>query len=165
MGFFARLFRAAPKDHLRGASLGAERAWSITRITDPGTFVQALPRLVPPGSILYLEGVYSDEIIDYLRQHTAEHTLKIAGGTIWPKPQCFHLPITDQTALDLARVSQGHVAPEICAHLHIYRDDQVLASWYDAFSDPLRISTSIPENQIQDFCRDLQCTYELEPVA
>ena len=165
MGFLARLFGAVPKDHLQGATLGAERAWSVTGITDPATFFRGLPHLVPPGSVLYLEGVYSDAIIDYLRQHPAEHRLKVAGGTIWPKPQCFHTPITEQTALDLARLSQGCAAPEVCAHLHVYRGDEVLASWYDAFSDPLRISTSIPEYRIQEFCRGLQCTHELEPTA
>ena len=165
MGFLARLFRAAPKDHLQGASLGAERAWSVTQITDHAAFLRALPHLVPPGSVLYLEGVYSDAIIDYLRRHPAEHRLKIAGGTIWPKPQCFHLPITEETALNLGGLSQSCAAPEVCAHLHVYRGDQVLASWYDAFTDPLRVSASIPENRIQEFCHDLKCTYELEPTA
>jgi hypothetical protein len=120
---------------------------------------------VPAGSVLYLEGVSADSIIDYLRQRPAEHHLKIAGGTIWPKPQCFHTPITEHTARELARLSQSCAAPEVCAHLHVYRGDQVLASWYDAFSGPLRVAASIPEHEIQEFCRDLQCTYELEPTA
>lgn len=165
MGFLAKLFRVRTNDHLQGTSLGAEPAWSVTGIDDASEFFRLLPSLIPSGSVLFLEGVYSDAIIDYLKQHPSEHRLKIAGGTIWPKPRCFHILITEETALDLARLSESCANPEVCSHLHVYRDEQVLASWYDAFDDPLRISTSIPEERIQELCRKLDRAYQLESTA
>ena len=45
-----------------------------------------------------------------------------------------------------------HLAePEVCTHLHFYRGQQPLAQWFDAFADPLLVSTAISREQVERF--------------
>ena len=59
----------------------------------------------------------------------------------------------------MAEFAVNFAIPEICDHIHIYKNDEVLLEWFDAFSKPLYISQKISEASIKDFCSKLGCEY------
>ena len=162
MGLIAKLLGAASKSEASGSSLGAGPAWLADPIRDAPAFFRALPELLPSGSILYLEDVCSSEGVALAKRHCIEPKLKLALGTIWPRPNSFHLPLTPTTATELADFAEHHATPEIAIHLHAYRGDQVLLEWHDAFTAPVRLAATLPEATVRHFCLLLHCNYELE---
>ena len=54
----------------------------------------------------------------------------------------------------LSDVATRHVEPEICSHLHFYRDAEPLVHWFDAFDDPILVSKAIPRETVERFCRE-----------
>jgi hypothetical protein len=81
-------------------------------------------------------------------------------GTIWPRPEGFHLPATPENLSGLADIAENCVGPEVAIHFHVYKDNKILLEWYDAFFDPMFISKEIPEGKIKEFCTKLSITYE-----
>ena len=54
----------------------------------------------------------------------------------------------------LARLSEAalhHAEPEICDHVHFYRDGNALVQWFDAFSGPLLVSKLVPRERVEQF--------------
>lgn len=162
MGFIQKLFGAASKDEIAGASLGGAPAWSATPIKDAPAFFRALPGLLPSGAILYLEDICSSDGIALANRHRVEPLLKLALGTIWPRPNCFHIAFDATIAKELTEFTEHHATPELAVHIHAYHSGRVLLEWHDAFGAPLRISASFPESSVSHFCELLRCNYELE---
>ena len=162
MGFIAKLLGAASKDEIAGASIGAGPAWSADSIKDAPAFFRALPELLPSGSILYLEDVCSRDGVALATRHCVEPQLKMALGTIWPRPNSFHIPLSRATANELAEFAEHHATPEIAIHIHAYHRNEVLLEWHDAFTSPVRLATTLPETSIRHFCELLHCNYNLE---
>lgn len=58
--------------------------------------------------------------------------VRVARNTIWPKQDVFHIPATRQNLDELLELTLNHAEPEICDHLVLYRDRQVLLWLHDA---------------------------------
>ena len=162
MRWLSRLLRYVPAEEREGIALRPP-AWeaSCPRQQDLASFLRALDDLVPPGSVLYLEGGDpTPEIRSYLEERTADQTTRVALGTIWPRPQCFHMRATRDNLDGLAELAERHATPEIAVHLHVYKGDTVLLEWPDAFADPFRVSKEIPEDKVREFCARLGIKYE-----
>ncbi len=138
--------------------------WEISSPKDNVQFLQLLSELLPLGSTLYLEGTtIAEDVKAYLKARPARPEMAIPRGTIWPKPQCFHMPITTENTAGLIDLSEHHAEPEICSHLHAYHNGQMYLFWYDAFfagpKEFLYLSQKIPEWKIEEFCEKLGCTF------
>jgi len=157
----AKLFGAVLKPDTSGASMGPGPAWSVSVIDDAPAFFRALPQLLPSGSILYLEDVCSRDGVALASRRAVEPRLTISLGC-WPRPNFFHLPLSDAVALELAQFAEHHATPEIGIHIHAYHGERVILEWHDAFSSPLRLATTLPEGSVREFCLRLHCTYALE---
>jgi hypothetical protein len=160
MGFLARLFRATPREEIQGASLGQDAAWEVSPTSDLAAFLRALPLLLLPDSILYIEGAsLPDEVKAFLDTRRVPEALHIAVGTLWPRPKVFHLPATAENLATLTQLAETCAPFEIAFHLHAYCEGKVLLQWYDAFTDPLYLSADIAEEAVEDFCAALSVTY------
>ncbi len=146
-----------------GAELTVPLFWEITAPKDGAEFVRALPEIVPEDGVIYLEdGSPDEQIREFMRERSIEPHLKIALGTIWPRPKVFHVPATHENITDLAAVFECHVALEVCIHLHAYHNQAVILQWHDAFfDDPILISPSVPEIAVKRFCERCGCSYKL----
>jgi hypothetical protein len=167
MGFFARLFRATPREELQGASLGRDAAWEVSPTRNLPAFLRALPLLLPPDAILYLEGASPpDAVKAFLDARSVPEALHIAVGTLWPRPKVFHLPATAENVATLATLAEKCTPFEIAIHLHVYRERKVLLQWYDAFTDPFYLSADIAEEAVKGFCDALSLTFtRLSPTT
>ena len=160
--WLARLLGWPAKEELNGASLSLDTYWELSAPADAAAFVRRLPELLPEGTVLYLEGVIiASEVSDFLDARRSPTGLKIARGTILPRPQVYHLPMTDSNVAGLAELFERHASPEVCDHFHAYAGDTVFLQWHDAFfDDPLLLSSLIPEEKAKRFCDTLGCTYK-----
>jgi len=162
MGFLAKLFGVVLRTHLKGICLGRDAAWEVSPISDLPAFLRALPCLLPPESILYLEGGTPPKNIKaFLDARRVPEVSHIAMGTIWPKPKIFHLPATAGSLGTLAEFAEKVATSQVAVHLHVYINGRVLLEWYDAFGkDPFYLSAAISENKVKDFCSVLSLTYK-----
>ncbi len=164
MNMITNLFRVVREPENSGVSMGPGPTWEIGRVEDAPAFFRALADLLPEGSILYLEDTCSKEGVTLLTRLAVNPQLRLVLGTIWPRPNFFHIPFNSAVASELAEFAEHHATPEIGIHLHAYRGEEILLEWYDAFGARLRISASIPEARIRHFCDLLHCKYALESV-
>src|ERR1035437_1312955 len=103
MGILARLFGATPREELKGICLGKDAAWEVSPAHDFPSLLRALPLLLPNDAVLYLEGGSPPrDIKAFLDAHCAPERTHLAMGTIWPRPQIFHLPATTENLTKLA---------------------------------------------------------------
>jgi hypothetical protein len=167
MGFLAKLFNATPREKLKGVSLGKDAHWEVSPVRDFPSLLEALPRILPQGAILYLEGgTPPKEISAFLNSHCLPEETHLAMGTIWPKPQVFHLPASAENLACLAKLARQCSAMQIAVHLHVYHQGKVLLEWYDAFwKDPFYLSDAVVEDRLKDFCSSLSLTYKRLPSA
>lgn len=109
---------------------------------------------MPPGSIVFFEDTGEPHVRRYLLSVSIPAQAQVAAGTIWPKPDCYHLPLTAEQMDALADFLEKHPAGFFCAHCHVYRDGVVLLQWHDAFyDDPMYISRTISDESVAQFAQ------------
>jgi hypothetical protein len=157
MSLLGGLLNAVFQPELGGISLNlAESFWELSGETNFQFLFAALPILLPAGSVLYLEGGYpEDELLKFLQTHNTEDTVRIASGTVWPKPKVFHLPATSTVLDRLSTLTQACAAPEVAAHFHVYCGQAVLLEWHDVFTQPALISGKLPAENVRRFAEGL----------
>ena len=127
---------------------------------DVERFVRALPLLVPEGSVAYFEGTGESHVAAYLGRVSIPAPVQVAVGTIWPRPDCYHVPVTVESIEALATYLEDAPAGFFCSHCHVYRNGEVLLEWYDAFmDDPLYMSRTMSETVVREFATNLGGTF------
>ena len=161
MNWLSKIFNYVPRVEREGIRLDQFPCWKLLPTKDHVTFLKALAGLVPPDSVLYLEGGSPPaQLLSYLQEKAAKKTSKVDIGTIWPKPATFHVIITKDNMEDLSILAEHCFVLELAMHIVVYKDDVVLLSWYDAFDDPCYISREIPEDKVKSFCDSIGIAFE-----
>lgn len=161
MSWISKIFNYVPAKGREGISLEHCACWEISSAKDMPAFLRALFDLVPPQSVLYLEGGSPTKDIQlFLDTYKASEITKVAMGTIWPRPKCFHMIVTLDNLEGLAHLMEKHATAEASIHLHVYKYKKVILQWYDAFFDPFFISKEIPEDKVRAFCERLGVSYK-----
>ena len=136
--------------------------WEVSKVRDAASFFRALPKLLPDGSVLYLEGgKHPKAFRSFLKQRSLEPQVRISQSTVFPKPYVIHLPLFGNTVDELVVFADSMAEPEICDHLHCYRGETILLSWHDAFFDPVLISPSVSESAVATFASQLSAKYRM----
>jgi hypothetical protein len=156
MGFLARLFGAVPKDERAGIQLSDAEPWCVSATKDVKGFLRALPSLMPSGSVAYFEDTAESHVASYLASVSVPAQARMAMGTIWPRPDCYHVPLTAETMQSLAAFLEKNPTGFFCTHCHVYRDAVVLLQWHDAFINiPMYLSRTISEDAVARFAQTL----------
>jgi hypothetical protein len=122
---------------------------TIGHVADLYALLRALDETMPPDAILYLEGTsFAPEIRDFLSSRHAPQSREVAPGTILPRPETFHLPLTGTNLADLRALAEQHAEPEVTDHLAVYRRDELLLSAYDAGDGDVQVARTLPEQTI-----------------
>ena len=165
MGFLARLFGAVPKKEWGGLHLADPDPWCVSATKDVERFVRALPALMPAGSVVYLEDTAEPHVRRYLENISVPSQVRLAIGTIWPRPDSYHVPLTAETMEALALFLDRNPAGFFCAHCHVYCDGVVLLQWHDAFiTDPMYISRTISAEAVDRFAQTLGSSVSGRPA-
>jgi hypothetical protein len=159
MGILARLFRWIPADR-SGIRLEEQDSWEVTPTKDVERFLRALPLLAPEGAVAYFEGTGEPHVAEYLRAVSVLPRLHVAVGTIWPRPDCYHVPITVQSMEALAAFLDARPAGYFCSHCHVYVGQSMVLEWHDAFAtDPMCVSRQIGIETVSTFAAALGSVY------
>ena len=160
MGILTKLFGAVPETERGGIRLEEPNPWKVSPTNEVERFLRALPLLVPDDSIAYFEGTAEPHVAEYLREVSIPARVQVAIGTIWPRPDRYHVPLTTKTMEDLAAFLDENPAGYFCTHCHVYRNGVVLLAWHDAFAgDPLYVSRGVVTTALDSFTEALGTTY------
>jgi len=151
MGWLAKLFGFVPRKERAGIQLDTSRGyWELQGPKTFSEFLRALDGWLPEGAILYFEGGTPDrEIEQFMAAHAIPEQVHLAMGTLWPRPKVFHVPATSATLTKLADLMDHLAEPQLAVHFHVFQNDSVLLEWYDAFYDPICISSNFAEEKIR----------------
>jgi hypothetical protein len=134
--------------------------WEVFGRIDSAQFFRVLSTTVPDATTIFLEGnSIADDVHNFLGTFTDIGTYTPEPGTIWPRSWKLRVRFASEVLGGLSDLAENHAEPEICDHLHVYRYDDRLMEWYDAFTDPLFIAASVPESRVQRFCKLLRVEY------
>lgn len=131
--------------------------WQVSGLRDAAAFFRAVPRLLPEATRMLLEGSPDPDVVALLAEHVDQAEYGAPVGTLWSWPQRerrFTLRASPALFAQLSEAASRHAEPEICSHLHFYRDAEPLAQWFDAFDDPFLISKAIPHDRLARFAQD-----------
>ncbi len=78
-----------------------------------------------------------------------------AKGVIWPKSKTFTCDASIEFLNELAELSQNKAEPELFDHFFIYRGQNPILEWWDAFSDPMILSSAVSESDVYNFAGKL----------
>jgi hypothetical protein len=84
------------------------------------------------GAILFMEGNPTRDVAELLAARSIAASVDVERGTIWPKQDLFHIPLVGTNLKELLELAELHAGPEICDHLVVYRDHEVLLWAHDA---------------------------------
>lgn len=118
--------------------------------------------LCPDDAIFYVEGTsIARDVQAFLAAHRAPHPARLVIGTLWPRPQAFHVPFSPETIVDLRVLAERHAQPELCDHFHVYRGETVLLEAHDLCDRHHRFDLSglVPEERIKMFCAQVNGSY------
>lgn len=139
-------------------NLGAN-SWTVSGVRSAASFFQAVPALVPDSTRLYLEGAPDSDVLTLIADYIEEIPYEGPKGTLWSWPRRnrrLTLKASSSLFARLAEAAAHHAGPEICSHLHLYRDKEPLLQWFDAFDSPLWVSRAVPQERMERFCLEAQ---------
>jgi len=154
MSLMSRLFGYATKEEAAGSSLEDQHPWVIPPSRDATAILRSLPALFPRDAFVYFEGPAEARFAGWLVAHVIPPPLKIAYGTIWPKPDCYHIPLVAALLEEAAVLVDREGVALPCLHLHVHDGVQVLLEWHDAFvDDPMYVASIVPRDRVEAFAR------------
>lgn len=169
MGLLAKILGALSGVDMNGICLDVRRPfWEIAGKTDFSSLFAALPDLLPSDCFLYFEGGSpSGGLLKFLEERKMPERTHVAPGTIWPKPDAFHIPATSATLNSLGELMHCSAYPELAIHFHVYLGQSVLLEWHDAFTEPMLLSGKFSEPQVRAFADRLHmsCKKGVDPGA
>jgi len=135
--------------------LDESHCWQVSGVRAAEDFFLAVSLLVPDATHMFLEGSPDPDIAALLAD-AADDAVEYAApvGTMWSWPQKnrrFSVQASPELFARLSSASLNHAEPEICDHVHVYRGQEPLVQWFDAFSNPLLISPSVTRERVEQF--------------
>jgi hypothetical protein len=160
MGILGRLLGWVAAPDRAGIQLREHDPWEVAGTRDVKCFLRALPLIAPTGAFAYFEGTAEPHVAEYLRGISIAPPVQVALGTIWPRPDRYHVPISAQTMEALASFLEARPAGFLCMHCHVHDGASVLLEWHDAFgTDPMRVSRRIGAQTVGKFAAALGSTH------
>ena len=134
--------------------LQESECWKVSGVRTAEKFFRAVLLLVPDATHMFLEGSPAPDIKLLLADASEEADYAAPAGTYWSWPQKnrrYSLRVSAALLMRLSELAAHHAEPEVCDHLHFYRDGNALVQWFDAFSDPLLVSKVVPRARVEQF--------------
>lgn len=125
----------------------------LGRVRRLDTLLEALEVGMPADGVAYVESVaFTDDVRAALGALPAAPEAQRRAdlrGTLWPSPWSFHLPVSSGVLAVLRDLDKRHASPEVCAHLAVYRGQEILALAHDAGDGALLVGRSLPDGALE----------------
>src|SRR5712691_6643932 len=126
-----------------------QRLALLGHVSDLYELLRVIDETMPADATLYLEGTsIAADIKVFLSHRSATVQQEVEAGTRWPKPRVFHLPLSGTDLAELRALAEHHAEPEICDHLVVYREGDVLLWAHDAGSGLALVSQDLPAEMV-----------------
>ena len=146
-----------------GIDLDTPFHWVIEDLEQPVPFFEQLPELLPPDSILYVEGTsIAPDVAAFYSSHRARNAVDVVRDTIAPVPDMYHFSFSPDVCAGLRQFADSRPVAELFDHIKAYRGETLLFTFHDAFAGWLRISEHIPQESVVRFCQTLGVTSRRE---
>ena len=131
----------------------------------PETFFALLAPHFPEATTLFLEGTdFSGDVLEAVRRYGSPGEFTPGANTIWPESTKVRCRFSLELAEALARLAKRHGTPEIGDHVFLYRDQDFLIYWHDAFDNGAYLAPELPIGRVSAFASALGCVYSrVEP--
>jgi hypothetical protein len=148
--------------HYTLAMLTVDRGWAISgKSPDSRQFFLALLECFPQATTMFAEGTsIAKDVEACLRRHAEAGAFLPGPNTTWPESTKIRCLFTPALVAELASLAEIHAEPELFDHVFLYRGDDPLVWWNDAFEDPIGASSELPEHTIRAFAARLGRKYE-----
>jgi hypothetical protein len=136
-----------------GIDLDTPSQWVIEGLKQPVGFFEHLPTLLPPDSILYVEGTsIAPDVVAFYSSHRARNAVDVVRDTIAPVPDIYHFTFSADVCAALRQFAQRRPVAEMFDHIKAYRSESLLFTFHDAFDGCLRVSEHLPDEAVGRFC-------------
>ena len=121
-------------------------------VSDLYALLRAIDETMPKDATLYVEGSsIARAVREFLGARPAASDRELERGTRFPVPKTFHMPLEGGNLAGLRALAELHAEPEICDHLAVYRDDELLLMAHDAGFGDVEVASSLPEDAVRRF--------------
>ena len=129
-----------------------ESYYTITEQTDSSKFFKGLSQYFQDATTLFIEGdSIAKKVMDLYKKNIQEGSYLPRAGTIFPKSTKLRCKYSPEFMNELALIAENHAEPELCDHLHLYKNNELLVEWMDAFSDEILVSKAVPKEIVDQF--------------
>ena len=126
--------------------------YHISGKIDSSKFFELLGCCFKDATTLFIEGTsIAKDVLNIYKDNLQEGNYLPKDGTIFPKSTKLRCKYSLELMNKLASVAESHAGAEMCDHLHIYKNDEPLIEWMDAFSGEIQISKSVNEETVAQF--------------
>jgi hypothetical protein len=156
------------KDQLRamaagrgdGIDLDTPFHWVAENVKQPDPFFEHLPELLPPDSILYVEGTQiAADVAAFYSSHRARNAVDVARDTILPVPDIYHFTFSPEVSARMRQFASSREVEKMFDHIKAYRGESLLFTFHDAFTGWLRISEHLPSETVMRFTKALGVSF------
>ena len=133
-----------------------ENYYTISKKVDSAKFFKGLSIYFQDASTLFIEGDFAKDVLILYKKNVQGGDYLPEPGTIFPKLTKLRCKYSVEFMNELALMAEHHAEPEMCEHLHLYKDNNPIIEWMDAFSDEMYISTIVPQEIVNKFCEEIK---------
>jgi hypothetical protein len=146
-----------------GIDLDTPFHWVIESLKQPTAFFEHLPELLPPDSILYVEGTtIAADVASFYSSHRARNAVEVVRDTIVPVPEIYHFTFSPDVCSALRQFAEKYQVAEMFDHLKAYRSESLLFTFHDAFEGWLLVSERLPDDAVARFSQALGASFRRE---
>ena len=136
--------------------------WRIRNVRDFALFFRALPILAQEGAHLALaEGVWPPEVRAFLTRTSVDLGEGVRERLAREFATAFCLDVSGANMAALADFADCHAEPEIAGHIAVLTAEGPFLEWFDVPDDPIAASSSIAEDLVSRFSREVGGTCEM----
>ena len=138
------------------------RYWEIDQgKVDSTEFFRVLPEYFPGATTFFAEGTsISEDVIECYKAHFEEGDYLPGAQTIFPKSGKYRCKFSKELIEELMSLSERHAEPELLDHLSIYKNNEPLMEWHDAFANIILVPKTVDEENVRKFASHFGLGYD-----
>lgn len=134
-----------------------ENFYTISKKIDSAKFFKFMGVYFKDATTLFIEGnSIAEEVLKNYKANLQEGEYLPSIGTIFPKSQKFRCSYSSEFMNQLSSIAEHQAEPELLDHFHLYKRDEPIIVWKDAFFDTMYISKKIPQEIVNKFLSEIK---------
>jgi len=127
---------------------------------DSAKFFKAISKNFSFATTFFAEGnSISDDVKECYKLHREEGNYLPQAQTIFPISKKFRCRFSPDLLADLTSLAKKHAEPELLDHLALYKGEEEVLFWHDAFANAMLVSRHVPEHIVSAFAAELELRY------